>query len=127
MFRHFGYAHELLNVGSVVLGGPYHRLFVEVGDDVLVCPRAEVEVIGATDDVTHAPVVFEGEGACLTYGIHAAQVIVDAEGALAVEHDVYVGAIGKRSLTPLGELPGAIEVVGVDHQGGLGSLFGLGA
>ena len=127
MLRHFGYTHELLNVGSVVLGGPYHRLLVEVGDDVLVLPCTQAKVVGTADDVPHAPILFEGEGACLTYGIHAAQVIVDAEGTLTVEHDIYVGAIGQRSLTPLGKHPCTIEVIGVNQQGGFGGLFGLGA
>ena len=47
MFGYVGYADELLDVGSVVLGGPYHRLILEVGDDVLVTPCAEAEVVGA--------------------------------------------------------------------------------
>ena len=124
MLGHFVNAHKLLYVGSILLGCPHHGAFVEVGDDVLIVPRTLSEVVGAADDAAYTPVLLNGEAAGLHHGILAAQVGVDAEGTFAVEHDIEVGAIGKCGLVQLGELPCAVEVLGVDGQGRLGSLLG---
>ena len=85
---HSLYTYKLLHVGGIVLNGPYHRFIVEVGDDIFMLPCAYAEVIGAADDMSYSPVLFEVEGSGVAYGIHAAQVVVDAECAFAVEYNV---------------------------------------